>query len=423
MGESIKILMFGWEFPPFNSGGLGTACYGLTRGLARNNMEIVFVLPRASGRKNENYMKILNTSDLDIDRKRIKFKTIDSIMKPYISSEAFNAERLNLGELQIDENMMYGGDLFAEVMRYSQEAKIIANTEHYNVIHCHDWLTFPAGIEAKNVARMRGMDVPLVVHVHATEFDRTAGHPNQTVYNIERYGMHKADAVIAVSNYTKSMIERHYGVRGDKIHVVHNSIDYTPPYYREKFKIRKHHKIVLFVGRITIQKGPDHFLWVAKRITDLDDNVRFIMVGSGDMFHYIVEEAANLGIGDKVLFADFLPPRDVERAYRMADVYVMPSVSEPFGITALESMKNGTPIIISKQSGVSEVLRNCIAVDFWDVNKMADEILTVINDNELKNKLVNGGLDEIKAFTWDEPARKCIDVYRNVIQQRSPVPI
>jgi len=423
MQKTIKILMFGWEFPPFNSGGLGTACYGLTRGLSRNNAEIVFVLPRASGVKNENYMKILNTAALDIDPESIKFKTIDSILTPYISSESYINERYHNTKIEVDDKLIYGSDLFSEVMRYSQEAKIIASNEDYDVIHCHDWLTFPAGVEAKKIAKKRGITPPLIVHVHATEFDRTAGNPNQAVYNVERHGMNEADAVIAVSNYTKNMVVNHYGVAEKKIHVIHNSIDYTPSYSSEVFKIKKHHKIVLFVGRMTIQKGPDHFLWVAKKIAEKDDNIRFVMVGSGDMFPFIVEEAANLGIGDKVFFTDFMPHRDVERAYRIADVYVMPSLSEPFGITVLESMKNGTPVIVSKQSGVSEIIKNCIVVDFWDINRIADNIISVLYNSDTRDKLVGGSIDEIKKFSWNEPAKKCMQLYSSLLLNKKPLPV
>ncbi|MEA1924669.1 MAG: glycosyltransferase family 4 protein [Candidatus Altiarchaeota archaeon] len=415
--------MFGWEFPPFNSGGLGTACYGLTRGLSRNNAELIFVLPRASGVKNENYMKILNTASLDIDNGSIKFKTIDSILTPYLSSESYINERYNKTKIEVDEKLMYGNDLFSEVMRYSQEAKIIASNEAYDVIHCHDWLTFPAGIEAKKIAKMRGLKAPLIVHVHATEFDRTAGNPNQAVYNVERHGMYDADAVITVSNYTKNMVINHYGIDEKKIHVIHNSIDYMPSYSSEEFKIKKHHKIVLFVGRMTIQKGPDQFLWIAKKIAEKDDNIRFVMVGSGDMFPFIVEEAANLGIGDKVFFTDFMPQKDVERAYRIADVYVMPSLSEPFGITALESMKNGTPVIVSKQSGVSEIIENCVVVDFWDINRIADNIIRVLYNSDARNKLVGGSMEEIKKFSWNEPARKCIQLYSSLLSNKKPLPV
>lgn len=410
--------MFGWEFPPFNSGGLGVACYGLTKGLTRQGVEITFVLPKIAGALTDNYMRIIAADKFGLNKDKIKFKTVDSILTPYMSSKGYVSEKLNLEELVQDTGDIYGSDLFSEVRRYSKYAKIIALGEDFNVIHCHDWLTYSAGIAAKNIASLRGMNVPLVVHVHATEFDRTGGNPNQYVYNLEREGMHVADYVITVSNYTKNMVVKHYGVDPDKVHVVHNSIDFDENRINERFKIRDHHKVVLFMGRMTIQKGPDHFLRIAKKISEVNENIRFIMVGSGDMFPYIVEGAANLGIGDRVLFSDFLNGRDVDRAYKMADVYVMSSISEPFGITPLEAVKNGTPVIISKQSGVSEVLRSCIVVDFWDVNLMAARILEVLSNTELKNSLVEGGLNEIRNFSWDNPAWKCIGLYKKAISER-----
>jgi len=415
--SNIKVLMFGWEFPPFNSGGLGVACYGLTKGLTRQGADIVFVLPKIAGTLDEEYMRILAADKFGVDRDKIKFKTVDSILKPYMSSKSYVSEKSGLEGFLQEVESIYGSDLFSEVRRYSKYAKIVASEEDFNVIHCHDWLTYPAGIAAKNIARKRGMNAPLIVHVHATEFDRTGGHPNQYVYDLERNGMHVADYIITVSNYTKSIVVKHYGVDPGKVHVVHNSIDFKEGGIDEKFRIKDHHKVVLFLGRMTIQKGPDHFLWIAKKISEIDDDVRFVMVGSGDMFPYIVEEAANLGIGDKVLFSDFLNGRDVDRAYKMADVYVMSSISEPFGITPLEAMNNGTPVIISKQSGVSEILRNCIVVDFWDTNLMATKILSILNDTELRNSLVEKGLNEIRNFSWDQPAGKCIDLYKKAISE------
>lgn len=402
--------MFGWEFPPFNTGGLGTACYGLTRGLSRQGVEVIFVLPRVEGNLNQGYMRILDASG-----GKIRIRSVSSILKPYITSKSYK----DVGLSGIERGI-YGSDLFQEVYRYSQEAKRIAEEEEFDIIHCHDWLTYPAGIKAKEVAEKKGIKVPLVVHVHATEFDRTGGNPNEYVYYLEREGMHKADCVISVSNYTRNMIIRHYNINPEKIYVVHNSIDIESKekYFNEEdFEIKKHHKIVLFLGRMTIQKGPDHFLWIAKRISEIDDNVRFIMVGGGDMFPRIVEEAANLGIGDKVLFTDFLSGSDVDKAYRMADVYVMSSISEPFGLTVLEAMKNSTPVIISKQSGVSEVIRNCLVVDFWDINEMVNKIMSVLNYPELRENLVRLGLDEIKNFSWDQPAKKCISLYEKEVSK------
>jgi len=402
--------MFGWEFPPFNSGGLGTACYGLTKGLSRQGVEITFVLPRLEGNKGEDYMRVLYAGS-----GKVRFRSVGSILKPYITSKIYKEEFSRSDP----KWSIYGSDLFREVYRYSQEAKRIAEEEDFDVIHCHDWLTYPAGIEAKKVVEKKGNKVPLIVHVHATEFDRTCGNPNGYVYYLERDGMNKADYVISVSNYTKDMIIRHYGINPEKVHVVHNSIDgeSEPLLDEEDFEIKKYHKIVLFLGRMTIQKGPDHFLWIAKKISEIDDNVRFIMAGNGDMFSRIVEEAANLGIGDKVLFTDFLSGRDVDKAYRMADVYVMSSISEPFGITVLEAMKNSTPVIVSRQSGVSEIVKNCLVADFWDIDEMVNKILAVLNHPELRESLAIGGLNEIKKFSWDEPARKCISIYEKAIQR------
>lgn len=410
--------MFGWEFPPFNSGGLGVACQGLTRGLSRQGVNITFVLPKIHGALKDDYMKILSAENTSGEKRgKITFKTVDSIMKPYMSSKSYTLEISGLEAFMGEARDIYGSDLFSEVRRYSIHAKDIAIHEDFNVIHCHDWLTFPAGVMAKKIAEQRGIKASLITHVHATEFDRTGGHPNQYVYDIERTGMHHADHIITVSEYTKNIVTKHYGVDPGKVHVVHNSIDFEENMNYEEFRIKKHYKTVLFLGRMTIQKGPDHFLWIAKKISEMDDRVRFIMVGSGDMANRIIEEAANLGIGDKVLFSDFLNGRDVDRAYRMANVYVMSSISEPFGITALEAMKNGTPVVISKQSGVSEILKNCLVADFWDVNLMATQILSVLYNPELRSHLSEEGLKEIRNFSWDRPAGQCIEIYKRALME------
>ena len=407
----MKVLMFGWEFPPFNSGGLGTACYGLTKGLSRQGIEITFILPRIEGSTDQDHMRILYHGC-----KEIKFRHVNSILKPYITPETYTGVYLDESSHRGAGNI-YGDDLFQEVRRYSQEAKKIADEEEFDVIHCHDWLTYSAGIEAKKIADKKRHKVPLIVHVHATELDRTIGNPNEYVYHLEKEGMDKADYILSVSNYTKNMITRHYNINPKKIHVVHNSIDaeYEPSSYEGGSGIKKHHKTVLFLGRMTIQKGLDHFLWIAKKVSEVDEGVRFVMAGSGDMFPYIVEEAANLGIGDKVLFTDSLSGKDVDKAYRMADVYVMPSISEPFGLTVLEAMKNSTPVIVSKQSGVSEVVKNCLTADFWDINEMANKILAVLNYPELSETLREEGLSEIKGFSWNQPAKKCMDIYEKAV--------
>ena len=389
----MKVLMFGWEFPPYSSGGLGTACYGLTKSLSKENIEITFVLPYDYG---------LQADFINLVSANIKIRKIDSLLKPYISSSSYSAlknKRLN--------PKMYGASLFEEVYRYSEAAKEIALLEDFDVIHCHDWMTFKAGINAKQLKNK-----PLVVHVHATEFDRTGGHGvNEHVYNIEKEGMEKADAVIAVSNYTKNKILQHYGINPDKLYVVHNAVEQKDI----SFEIKKYNKVVLFLGRITLQKGPDWFLYAAKRVLEYDPNIKFIIAGSGDMEHFIIEKAAELGISKNVLFAGFLQGDDVDKAYKMADLYVMPSVSEPFGITALEAIRNGTPVLISKQSGVSEVIQHCLKADFWDVDDTANKILAALHYKALHQTLKEHGSLEIKKFNWDEPAKKCIDIYNKLL--------
>jgi glycosyltransferase involved in cell wall biosynthesis len=253
--------------------------------------------------------------------------------------------------------------------------------------------------------------------VHATEFDRTGGNGvNQVVYNLERQGMHLADSIIAVSNFTKNKIVEHYGINPDKVQVVYNAIEFNGNHFsHEHFGIKKGNKVVLFMGRITLQKGPDYFLYAAKRVLEVDPNVRFIIAGSGDMATRMIEKAAELGIADKVLFAGFLRGPDIDKAYQMADLFVMPSVSEPFGLTPLEAMRNKTPVLISKQSGVSEVINNCLKVDFWDIDKMANQIIGTLKYQEAHDSLRENGFCEVQKFNWDEPARKCIDIYRKVL--------
>ena len=396
----MKVLMFGWEFPPLSSGGLGTACYGLTKSLSKKGVEITFVLPY-SGDIDADFLKIIPAGN-------VKIRNISSFLQPYMSSQEY---KKSLGKKP--QPKIYGSTLFEEVARYTLAAEKIAEEEDFDIIHCHDWMTFGAGIRAK---KKKGK--PLVLHVHATEHDRTGGHQvNQHVYDLERHGIHKADKVIAVSNFTKTKIMDHYGLPSEKIRVVHNAVDFSQHYYDEDFGIKKTDRIVLFLGRITLQKGPDYFVHAAKKVLGHEKNVKFVIAGSGDMEPFIIEKAAELGIADKVLFAGFLNQDDVERAYKMADIYVMPSVSEPFGITALEAMKYKTPSIVSKQSGVSEVIRHCLKVDFWDVDEMSGKIIALLRYKPLHETLKEDGYFEVKRFSWDTPAEKCIQVYNELISK------
>lgn len=400
--------MFGWEFPPLSSGGLGTACSGLTKGLFNNNVEITFVLPYAPSSLNPEHMKLISAGDYS----RIKFRAIDSPLTAYITSTAYAEYAKSLKQKSnSDSSSIYGQNLYEEVYRFAQKAKYIARAEDFDIIHCHDWMTFQAGIEAKKVSKK-----PLIVQVHATEFDRTGGNPNQIVYELEKAGMNAADSIIAVSNFTKNKIVNHYGINPEKINVVHNAVEFTGNSFSDQnFAIKKHDKIVLFLGRITLQKGPDYFVYAAKKVLKYDPNVKFIIVGKGDMKPYIVNKVAEMGIGDKILFTGFLSGSDIDRIYQMADVYVMPSVSEPFGITPLEAMRNGTPVIISKQSGVSEVINHCLKVDFWDINELANKILSVLHYQSLDSCLKEHGYLEINKFSWSDTARKCIDVYNKTL--------
>ena len=403
--------MFGWEFPPFNSGGLGTACYGLTRGLSNNNQEVAFVLPKADPSMKADFVKLVS-ADITKGFKKIG---INSLIQGYMTSEEYSEEH-NLTIFKGSKSKkanIYGKNLFEEVRRYALKAGLVAEKEEFEIIHAHDWLTYEAGIHAKKVSGK-----PLVVHVHATEFDRTGDNPNQYVYEIEKQGMQEADSIIAVSNFTKNKIIEHYGIDPDKIHVVHNAVEFNDnKFSKDLFKIKENDKVVLFLGRITLQKGPDYFLYAAKKALDIDPNIKFIIAGSGDMERFIIEKSAELGIADKVLFTGFLRGDDIDKAYQMADLYIMPSVSEPFGITPLEAMRNNTPVIISKQSGVSEVINHCLKVDFWDINQIVNKMLGVLRYQELNDCLKHQGAIEVKKFDWNIPAKKCIDIYEKTLQE------
>ena len=407
LSHSLKILMFGWEFPPFNSGGLGVACKGLVEALARQGIEVSFVLPKKMDCQSSSCRFIFADS-------LIKIRKVNFLLSPYLTSKSYQSLRKDKEGLNI-----YSPDLFGEVARYAREAKKIAFLEDFNLIHAHDWLSFPAGLEAKKASGK-----PLIVHIHATEFDRTGGNNvNQHVYEIEKQGFSEADKIIAVSNFTKKKVVEYYGIEPDKIEVVHNAIDSADFDFdlseAERLRIKKlkakNIKIVLFAGRLTIQKGPDYFLEVAKKVLERNVNVLFIIAGSGDMEAQIIEQAAELNIADKVLFAGFLRGKDLAQAYQMADLFIMPSVSEPFGLTPLESLTCGAPVLISKQSGVSEVIFHCLKTDFWNTDEMADKVLAILGYPELQESLKENGMREVKKFNWQDSAKKCIEIYQEVL--------
>jgi glycosyltransferase involved in cell wall biosynthesis len=303
--------------------------------------------------------------------------------------------------------------MYSEIHRYAAYAVRLAIQEDFDVIHAHDWMTYPAGIA---VASVTGK--PLVIHVHSTEFDRSGEHVNQMIYDIERRGMHAAQKIIAVSHLTRNIIISRYGILGEKVEVVYNGVEQNGENRALAFNrvgIRSDEKIVLFLGRITMQKGPEYFLMAARKVLEEDENVKFVIAGTGDMMHRIIEMAAQMGIGHKVLFTGFLHGKDVQKVYEMADLYVMPSVSEPFGIAPLEALNHDVPVLISKQSGVAEVLTHVLKVDFWDVNEMANKILAVLKYPPLQLTLREHGNFEVRRLRWEGAAEKCRDIYQAVL--------
>ncbi|RMD57904.1 glycosyltransferase family 1 protein [Candidatus Woesearchaeota archaeon] len=400
----IRVLMFGWEFPPYKSGGLGTACYGLTKGLAKQKTKVTFIMPFAPKKAKAKFVKLIGTGDIS---QNVKVRAIKSALSPYLTSTTY--------EYKINKTkrgwakQVYGKDLFEEVERYTSAAGKIAKEEPHDVIHAHDWMTYKAGILAKKASKK-----PLIVHLHATEFDRTGGNPDHRIAHAEWEGLKAADKIITNSNFSKENIIRHYKIKPEKIEVVHWGIHDEKAHSLEEEKAPG--KTVLFLGRVTIQKGPDHFLKAAKKVLEYEPETNFILAGSGDMLERCIRLSAELGISDKVVFTGMLRGDDVHRAFKRADLFVMPSVAEPFGLVALEALKNGTPVIVSKQSGVQEVLNHALKVDFWDIDEMANKIVSVLRYDTLREELRENGVREValEKFTLDAPARKVRRIYEQI---------
>ncbi len=426
----MRVLMFGWEFPPHITGGLGTACYGLTKGLAQvENLDVKFVVPKAYGDEDQSAIKLMGANNVSLRRTTIDFKKIEKEMEyievdthiiPYVDPDDYwKLTRQNVkGEKKIvqtdddgkiDFTGKYGAGLMDEIYKYAMVAGIIAKEDDFDVIHAHDWLAYPAGISAKEVSGK-----PLVVHVHATDFDRSGGSVNPTVYDIERRGMHAADKVITVSNLTRNIVIEKYGVDPAKVVTVYNAVEPKEKITDTEIKKNKDEKIVVFLGRITMQKGPEYFIEAAYRVLQKMDNVRFVMAGSGDMMEKMIRRAAALKITDKFHFTGFLQGDDVFKMLRMSDLYVMPSVSEPFGISPLEAMQSNVPVLISYQSGVAEILKYAIKTNFWDVDAMADAIYGVLKYPSLPRMFQQHGKNEVEALKWEDSALKVKDVYDSI---------
>ncbi|MGP1347274.1 MAG: glycosyltransferase [Phycisphaerales bacterium] len=502
----MRVLMLGWEFPPFISGGLGTACFGLTKALHRCGHAVSFVLPKAVERSFTSHVELLSpempeahAAGIDLPPSlRDRFQAIIRVrdareesnpiaarsagltlelattprdrylaipseiahaapythaMDPELAAlqtyaggvriitlaqiEAFRRAGLPVEgrfEIVTDDEMElirtvldahiarpgaqpsndlradYAGDVVEQTRAYARLALSLARGRKFDVIHAHDWMTYPAGVA---LAQLTGK--PLVAHIHSTEFDRSGDHVNQPIYDIERRGMHAAVRVIAVSMLTKGICVQKYGVPAERIEVVYNGVDFSPTTGERSVGIKPKEKIVLFLGRITMQKGPEYFVRAAKRVLEVMEDVKFVVAGNGDMARRMIELAAEMGIGHKVLFTGFLRGKDVQRVFAMADCYVMPSVSEPFGIAPLEAISHDTPTIISKQSGVSEVLRHVLKVDFWDTDEMANKIVAVLRHPVLSQTLREHGSMEVRSLTWDGAAERCAEIYRKSI--------
>ncbi len=425
--------MFGWEFPPHISGGLGTACYGITRGLATiPDVQVLFVVPKAFGDEDKSKVEdIIGANNVSIINKRIRYSQqskqldyieVDSKLVPYVDPEEYYKLRtLNVGDgfryFQTDENGKfhfsggYGADLMQEIRNYAIIGNVIAQENTFDVIHAHDWLTYPAGIAAKEATGK-----PLVVHVHATDFDRSGGRVNPVVFDIEKRGMEAADKVITVSNLTRNTVIEKYGIPADKVVTVYNAVDPIRSDYNNFVHKGVDEKIVTFLGRITMQKGPEYFIEAAYKVLQKMDKVRFVMAGNGDMMEKMVRRAASLKIMDKFSFTGFLRGQDVYSMLRMSDLYVMPSVSEPFGISPLEAMQSNVPVLISYQSGVAEILTYAIKTDFWDVDAMADAIYGVLNYPSLGKMFAKYGKEEVDSLKWENSAKQIKKVYDSVVR-------
>jgi glycogen synthase len=426
----MKVLMFGWEFPPHISGGLGTACYGLTKALLKCDVELIFVVPKLFGDENSETIRLVNASDVPINIQdeiyrdhltSISYLEIDSILLPYTDEHEFyrlhetlekgvKADKITLESKKYEFAGGYGKNLMEEVKRYALVAATVAASYDYDMIHAHDWLTYMAGIEAKRVSGK-----PLIVHMHATEFDRSGENVNQSVFEIERMGMQAADRVIAVSHLTRNIVVNRYGIDPDKVITVHNGVEPSESEKEINTDRPFTEKVVTFLGRITYQKGPEYFIEAANKVLKRDDNVRFVMAGSGDMLPKMIRRVAKLGIANKFHFTGFLKGDDVDKMFGMSDVYVMPSVSEPFGISPLEAMRSNVPVIISKQSGVAEVLKHAIKVDFWDIDAMADAIYGLLHYESLPATFKKHGKTEVDNIKWEQAGLKVKEVYQQFL--------
>ena len=418
----MKVLMFGWEFPPHILGGLGTASYGLTRGMAlQPDMEITFVIPRPHGDEDQSFLRIIGACNVPVVWKDHDWDFVNERIGKFMSPDVYfhlrnhiryDYSRIGTNDLGcIGFSGKYPDNLLEEISNYEAAASVIAHSYPFDIIHSHDWLTYPAGIFAKQITGK-----PLIIHVHATDFDRSRGNVNPTVYGIEKRGMDTADHIITVSNLTRQIVIEKYHIDPRKVTTVHNAVEPLPDVDTFVKQERKD-KIVTFLGRITMQKGPEYFVEAASRVLQKTRHVRFVMAGSGDMMNEMIHLVAQRGMADRFHFTGFLKGRQVHEMLAQSDVYIMPSVSEPFGISPLEAMQVGTPSIISKQSGCAEILNHAIKTDYWDIDAMADAIYSIVKYPAMYKSLREEGRNEVNRITWEDAGLKVRKIYDEALKR------
>jgi len=421
----MKALMYGWEFPPHILGGLGTASFGLIKGMSmQDDMDITFVMPKPYGDEDRSFLKIIGVCNTPVVWKNVDFEYVSERLSKYMEpAEYFELRNHIYADFSyrhvndlgcIEFSGRYPDNLMEEINNYSIVAGVIARTETYDIIHAHDWLTYPAGIHTKMVSGK-----PLVIHVHATDYDRSRGNVNPEVYQIEKNGMDYADHIITVSNLTRQTVIEKYHQNPAKVTTVHNAVE---PLGNDILSISDKRgvkdKIVTFLGRITMQKGPEYFVEAAAKVLQKANNVRFVMAGSGDMMNKMIRLAASRNISDRFHFTGFMKGKQVYEIFKASDVYVMPSVSEPFGISPLEAMQCGVPSIISKQSGCAEILDYAVKVDYWDIEALADAIYGLITYPALHTFLKEEGLKEVNNIKWEYAGQKVRHIYDRILYEQ-----
>jgi len=419
----MKVLMFGWEFPPHILGGLGTASYGLTKGMSlQKDMDITFCIPKPWGDEDQSFLKIIGMNSTPIVWRDVHWDHLENRVGHYMDPQLYYDLRdhiyadfsyLHTNDLGcIEFSGRYPDNLHEEINNYSIVAGVVARQQEFDIIHSHDWLTYPAGIHAKQVSGK-----PLVVHVHATDFDRSRGNVNPTVYAIEKNGMDQADHIMCVSELTRQTVIHKYFQDPKKVSTVHNAVSPLSQDIQDIAPVkRSDEKVVTFLGRITMQKGPEYFVEAAAQVLQRTHNVRFVMAGNGDMLNQMIRLVAERGIADRFHFPGFMKGNQVYEVLKASDVYIMPSVSEPFGISPLEAMQCSVPTIISKQSGCAEILEKCIKTDYWDIDAMADAIYSICTYPAMYEYLKEEGKNEVDQIKWENVGYKVRGIYDEVIK-------